>query len=53
MRTPYTVLTIKYPEGCKQVVRPDFRYFEGDWFRLVEGICGGDFQRKGITWNVK
>ena len=40
MRTPYTVMVIKYPNGAKQTVKPDPKFFQGDWDTLAKHIAG-------------
>lgn len=33
-------MIIRYPNGAKQVVKPNLQYFQGDWNGLAKQIAG-------------
>lgn len=35
----YTTMTIYYPNGSTQRIKPDAGWFEGDWYLLAETIA--------------
>lgn len=49
-----STLTIKYPNGSTQTVKPNLAFFKGDWQGLAQAI-GGQYFPKGarITYEVK
>lgn len=46
--TPYTTLTVEFPDGTIKVVRPDMSVFDGDWKTLALSLCDGH----RITWRM-
>lgn len=39
MRTPYSAIIIKYPNGATQEVRPNMQYFAGNWDDLAKAVA--------------
>jgi hypothetical protein len=40
-----TILTINYPNGSKQVVRPNPEFFKGNFYELAQAIGAPYFPR--------
>lgn len=52
MKTPYTTLIIKYPNGTQQVVKPG-PGFQGDWRGLAQAIGGRWFKDQNVNFDLK
>jgi hypothetical protein len=53
MRTPYTTMIIKYPNGATQHVRPNMQHFQGNWEQLAICIAGQWFlDRSGNVMKI-
>lgn len=53
MKTPYSTMIIRYPNGVKQTVRPNMEFFQGDWATLAKHIAGQWYRdNRGEVGNV-
>jgi hypothetical protein len=53
MKTPYTTLVIKYPNGARQTVKPNLQFFQGDWQHLAQSIAGRYFPDQNVIYELK
>ena len=53
MKTPYTTLIINHADGSKQIVKPNPRYFQGDWQSLAYAIAKIDRTDVTLRYDLK